>query len=94
MARKLVLPSLFVSLILVGCQTTPQKKPCSEAGQWQSLFDGLEAAHQNIVPLSKTMKEEITALQEWATTRARKANAAEEKTATTRRRVQCLTSAQ
>lgn len=42
-----------------------------------SLFDGLEAAYENIVPLSKTMKEEITALQEWARTRARKANTPE-----------------
>jgi len=39
-----------------------------------SLFDGLETAFSNIVPLSKTMKEDIVALQEWATTRARKAN--------------------
>jgi SpoVK/Ycf46/Vps4 family AAA+-type ATPase len=43
-----------------------------------SLFDGLEVAHENIVPLSKTMKEEITALQQWAQTRARKANAPED----------------
>ena len=39
-----------------------------------SLFDGLEEARQNIVPLSKSMKEEIGALQHWAETRARKAN--------------------
>jgi len=39
-----------------------------------SLFDGLGAALENIVPLSKTMKEDITALREWAKTRARKAN--------------------
>jgi AAA+ superfamily predicted ATPase len=43
-----------------------------------SLFDGLEPALENIVPLSRTMKEEITALREWAKTRARKANTAEE----------------
>ena len=42
-----------------------------------SFFDGLEEAHANIVPLSKTMKEEITALQDWARTRARKANTPE-----------------
>ncbi|RJP85381.1 MAG: AAA family ATPase [Desulfobacteraceae bacterium] len=42
-----------------------------------SLFDGLETAYANIVPLSKTMKEDITALQEWATSRARKANTAD-----------------
>jgi len=40
MARKLVLTLLFVSLILAGCQTTPQKEACSQAGPWQSLFDG------------------------------------------------------
>jgi SpoVK/Ycf46/Vps4 family AAA+-type ATPase len=39
-----------------------------------SLFDGLQTAVENIVPLSRTMKEEITALREWAKTRARKAN--------------------
>ena len=38
------------------------------------LFDGLGQAQNGIVPLSKTMKEEISALQNWATTRARKAN--------------------
>jgi hypothetical protein len=43
-----------------------------------SLFDGLEEARQNIVPLSKTMKEEIAGLQQWAQTRARKANTPEE----------------
>ncbi len=43
-----------------------------------SLFDGLQAAHESIVPLSRTMKEEITALREWAKTRARKANAPED----------------
>jgi hypothetical protein len=43
-----------------------------------SLFDGLEAALENIVPLSRTMKEEITALREWAKTRARRANSPEE----------------
>jgi hypothetical protein len=43
-----------------------------------SLFDGLEEALEHIVPLSKTMKEEITALQQWATTRARRANTREE----------------
>jgi len=39
-----------------------------------SLFDGLDAAYEQIVPLSKTMKEQIDALREWAKTRARKAN--------------------
>jgi hypothetical protein len=39
-----------------------------------SLFDGLFVAFEHIVPLSRTMKEEITQLQEWAKTRARRAN--------------------
>lgn len=43
-----------------------------------SLFDGLEEALKNIVPLSRAMKEEITALQQWSTTRARRANISEE----------------
>jgi SpoVK/Ycf46/Vps4 family AAA+-type ATPase len=43
-----------------------------------SLFDGLDAALESIVPLSRTMKEEITALREWARTRARKANSPED----------------
>jgi hypothetical protein len=53
-----------------------------------SLFDGLKEAFENIVPLSKTMKEEISALQEWARTRARKANRSEQdQTTRTIRRV-------
>ncbi len=43
-----------------------------------SLFDGLDAALESIVPLSRTMKEEITALREWAKTRARRANSPED----------------
>jgi hypothetical protein len=39
-----------------------------------SLFDGLAAAYESIVPLSRTMKEEITTLPDWAKTRARRAN--------------------
>jgi SpoVK/Ycf46/Vps4 family AAA+-type ATPase len=39
-----------------------------------SLFDGLAVAFESIVPLSRTMKEEITALRDWAKTRARRAN--------------------
>ena len=42
-----------------------------------SLFDGLDAALENIVPLSRAMKEEISALQQWAVTRARRANTPE-----------------
>ena len=43
-----------------------------------NLFDGLDEARQNIVVLSKTMKEQINALQQWAATRARKANSQDE----------------
>ena len=40
MTRKLVLMLLFISLLLVGCQTTPAEMADSKAGQWQSLFNG------------------------------------------------------
>ena len=43
-----------------------------------SLFDGLENACEAIVPLFKTMKEDISALQDWAKTRARRASKIEE----------------
>jgi len=39
-----------------------------------SLFDGLEQALEALVPLSKTMREDIDALRQWAKTRARLAN--------------------
>jgi hypothetical protein len=39
-----------------------------------SLFDGLEPAYDALVPLSRTMREEIKSLQEWAKARARFAN--------------------
>ena len=39
-----------------------------------SLFDGLGEAMRNIVPLSKTMREDVNLLREWARTRARPAN--------------------
>jgi len=52
-----------------------------------SLFDGLEEALKTIVPLSKTMKEEISALQQWATTRARRANTPETETSNSVRRI-------
>ena len=45
-----------------------------------SLFDGVEEAFNSIVPLSKTMREEINSLREWAKTRARSANSPEETT--------------
>ena len=47
-----------------------------------SLFDGLDEATKTIVPLAKTMKEEIVALQQWAMTRARRASMSEEKETT------------
>ena len=53
-----------------------------------ALFDGLDEARRNIVPLSKTMKEEIQALQQWAVTRARKANNSDERETKTTRRIQ------
>jgi hypothetical protein len=56
-----------------------------------ALFDGLDEAQQNIVPLSKTMKEEINALQQWATTRARKANSPDERELNPVRRIQHVT---
>ena len=40
MTRKLVLMLLFMSLLLVGCQTTPSGDVGSKADQWQSLFNG------------------------------------------------------
>ncbi|MCG8337580.1 MAG: AAA family ATPase [Proteobacteria bacterium] len=52
-----------------------------------SLFDGYEAAMNNIVPLSKTMKEDIQSLRSWAKSRARKANAISEKQTKTIRRI-------
>ncbi len=43
-----------------------------------SIYDGLDTAFENIVPLSRTMKEDIEALRKWAKTRARFANTPEE----------------
>ncbi|MCK8600090.1 AAA family ATPase [Desulfoferrobacter suflitae] len=42
-----------------------------------SLFDGIDEALNGIVPLAKTMREEISALREWARTRARSGNTPE-----------------
>lgn len=52
----------------------------AEIEQWakDSLFDGIEEARQAIVPLSRTMKEEISALRDWAKNRARMANSPEQ----------------
>ena len=43
-----------------------------------SLFDGLEAAKNSLIPLSRTMKEEIDELRKWAKSRARIANTPDE----------------
>lgn len=42
-----------------------------------SLFEGLDAAFANLVPLSRTMREKVQALRDWAKTRARLANTPE-----------------
>ena len=75
-----------------------QKANSEQLGGWtgaeieqlakDSLFDGMETAMQNIVPLSKTMKEEIQGLQQWAIARARKANCFPETTIKPTRRIQ------
>jgi SpoVK/Ycf46/Vps4 family AAA+-type ATPase len=43
-----------------------------------SLFDGLEKAFDALIPLSRTMKEDVQSLKEWAKTRARIANTADD----------------
>ena len=43
-----------------------------------SLFDGLTEAFNNLVPLSRSMREEINSLREWSKTRARIANTLKE----------------
>ena len=43
-----------------------------------SLFDGLENAYKNLVPLSRSNREQISSLREWAKTRARLANTLDE----------------
>ena len=43
-----------------------------------SLFDGLDQAYDALVPLSRTMREDIDALRQWAKTRARLANTPDE----------------
>ncbi|MCX5814169.1 MAG: AAA family ATPase [Proteobacteria bacterium] len=50
-----------------------------------SLYDGLEEAYNCLVPLSRTMREEIQSLREWAKTRARFANTPEEEPEETRK---------
>ena len=43
-----------------------------------SMFDGLDEAFNNLVPLSRSMREEINSLREWSKTRARIANTLDE----------------
>ena len=43
-----------------------------------SLFDGFDEAFNNLVPLSRSMREEINSLREWSKTRARIANTLDE----------------
>ncbi|MBF0397347.1 MAG: AAA family ATPase [Desulfobacterales bacterium] len=50
-----------------------------------SLFDGLDQATDALIPLSRTMREEIQALKEWAKTRARMANTPEDEIEENRR---------
>lgn len=38
------------------------------------MFTDLETASHSVIPLSRTMREEIEALRNWARTRARPAN--------------------
>jgi len=42
-----------------------------------SLFDGLDEAFKDLVPLSRTMREDVQSLRDWAKTRARIANTPE-----------------
>jgi DNA polymerase III delta prime subunit len=43
----------------------------------ETKFVSLDEAYQSIIPLSRTMREDVTALQKWAKTRARLANTAD-----------------
>lgn len=55
-----------------------------------SLFEDVDTAFNELVPLSKTMKEEIQSLQEWAKNRARFANAFEEVPGNNNRRIRTV----
>jgi AAA+ superfamily predicted ATPase len=50
-----------------------------------SMFEGFHSAMSNLIPVSKLMNEEISALRKWASTRARVANTPEEYTQESRR---------
>jgi hypothetical protein len=42
-----------------------------------TLFDGYDTAVQSVIPLSRTMRDDVSSLREWAKTRARIANSPE-----------------
>ena len=50
-----------------------------------SLFDGIDQAYNGIVPLSKSMREQIQSLRDWSKTRARLANTPEKQIAQQRK---------
>ena len=54
--------------------------PVQRSNSWPRirLYDGLDAAFDNIVPLSRTMREEMQKLKDWAKNRARLANTPED----------------
>lgn len=54
-----------------------------------SLYDGLDAAFDAIVPLSRTMRDEIQSLRDWAKNRARIANTPEDEP-TEQRKIRAL----
>jgi len=56
-----------------------------------SLFDGLEKAVDALVPLSRTMREDVQSLKDWAKTRARRANTPDIEPED-QRKIKCLTS--
>jgi len=51
----------------------------------ESLFTDLETAFHSVIPLSRTMREEIDALRNWARTRARPANTPDDEPEETRK---------
>jgi AAA+ superfamily predicted ATPase len=50
-----------------------------------SLYDGLDPAFESLVPLYRTMREDIQTLRDWAKSRARRANTEDAKPADIRR---------
>ena len=62
--------------IPVGCSDRLNGYTGAEIEQLakDSLFDGLDQAFDALIPLSRTMREDIDSLRQWAKTRARLAN--------------------